>query len=296
MITGLLLGAGMGFGAFIVARALMGRAVPLAVALAALDRPSVVHTAGETSGRWHGRAGRQARSLCQALGVALEARQPDLRIAGRTAEQLAFDKLMALVAGVATPVLTALVAAAGGTMLPVPVVVVVALGLGGAGFVVPDALLRSAAAAKRDGFRHALSAYLDLVNVLLAGAAGMETALEAAAEAGDGWVFAELRTALDRARVLRESPWDAFARLGAELGVQELVELAASVRLAGEQGARIKASLAAKAASLRGHQLARAEAAAHAASERMAVPNVLMFLGFLAFVGYPALVSIIGGV
>jgi len=67
------------------------------------------------------------------------------------------------------------------------------------------------------------------------------------------------------------------------------------VRLAGEQGAKIKASLGAKAASLRGQQLARAEAAAHAASERMAVPNVVMFVGFLAFAGYPALVSIIGG-
>jgi hypothetical protein len=31
-------------------------------------------------------------------------------------------------------------------------------------------------------------------------------------------------------------------------------------------------------------------------SERMAVPNVLMFLGFLAFAGYPAIVSIVGGV
>ena len=28
----------------------------------------------------------------------------------------------------------------------------------------------------------------------------------------------------------------------------------------------------------------------------MAVPNVVMFVGFLAFAGYPALVSIIGGI
>src|SRR5204863_9825175 len=130
----------------------------------------------------------------------------------------------------------------------------------------------------------------------LAGAAGTETALAAAADAGDGWAFVEMRRALDRARLLRQSPWDAFADLGTELGVSELQDLAASVRLAGEQGARIQGSLAAKAASLRGQQLARTEAAAHAASERMAVPNVVMFVGFLIFAGYPALISIIGGI
>ena len=96
--------------------------------------------------------------------------------------------------------------------------------------------------------------------------------------------------------MLRTSPWDAFDELGAQLGVVELRELAASVRLAGEQGAKIKASLASKAAALRAQQLARMEAAAHAASERMALPNVAMFLGFLIFAGYPALISIVGGI
>jgi Flp pilus assembly protein TadB len=156
--------------------------------------------------------------------------------------------------------------------------------------------VRDRARARRDAFRTALSAYLDLVNVLLAGAAGTETALAAAAEAGDGWAFAQLRATLERSRALRTSAWDAFDELGAELGVVELQELAASIRLAGEQGAKIKTSLASKAASLRVQQLARTEAAAHAASERMAIPNVVLFLGFLIFAGYPALISIVGGI
>jgi Flp pilus assembly protein TadB len=190
----------------------------------------------------------------------------------------------------------AFVASAGGATVPLGPVTAAALGFSGAGFLLPDLLLRDAARARRAAFSTALSAYLDLVNVLLAGSAGTETALVAAAHAGDGWVFAELRAALVRAEATRRSPWDAFAELGAELRVSDLRELAASVRLAGEQGARIRSSLAAKAASLRGQQLARAEASAQAVSERMAVPNVLMFLGFLAFAGYPAIVSIIGGV
>jgi Flp pilus assembly protein TadB len=174
-------------------------------------------------------------------------------------------------------------------------VVVVALGSGATGFFVPDLTARRAAAVRRDGFRHALSSYLDLVNVVLAGGAGIETALRAAADAGDGWAFTELRAALDRAQFTRVSPWEIFNELGDELGIPELCELAASARLAGEQGARVKSSLVAKAASLRGHQMARIEAAAQSASERMAIPTVLLFTAFIMFIGYPAIAVIVGG-
>ena len=90
------------------------------------------------------------------------------------------------------------------------------------GFVLPDALLRDEAERRRRAFRHALSAYLDLVNVLLAGGGGIETALHAAADAGDGWGFAAIRQALDRARLTNRTPWDTFGQLGDELGVDEL--------------------------------------------------------------------------
>ena len=235
-------------------------------------------------------------ALLERLGLDLGRFRTDLRITDRTPERHAIEKLTAATVGLGTPVLLAAVAASTGAALPYGLVAAAGVCFGVAGFLLPDILLRDAARTRRDALRNALSAYLDLVNVLLAGAAGTETALAAAAAAGDGWAFAELRATLERSRALRQSPWDAFSALGAELGLTELQELAASVRLAGEQGAKIKASLAAKASSLRGQQLARAEAAAHAASERMAVPNVLMFVGFLAFAGYPALVSIVGGI
>ena len=48
--------------------------------------------------------------------------------------------------------------------------------------------------------------------------------------------------------------------------------LAASVALAGSHGARIRRSLAAKADSLRAHQVAETESAAESATERMAIP------------------------
>ena len=294
MIVALLLGAGLGLGLFVGGRALVARRVPLAVALATLDRPRAAWL--QPAVELETATGTRTVAVLRRVGVDLDRLGSDLRVTGRTQERHAVEKLAAAGAGIATPLMMAFVAAAGGVSVPLGLVTVAALAFGGAGFFVPDLLLRDAARSRRGAFSTELSAYLDLVNVLLAGSAGTETALVAAAHAGDGWVYAELRTALVRAEATRRSPWDVFVELGADLQVSDLQELAASVRLAGEQGARIRSSLAAKAASLRGQQLARAEASAQAVSERMAVPNVLMFLGFLAFAGYPAIVSIIGGV
>jgi hypothetical protein len=77
-----------------------------------------------------------------------------------------------------------------------------------------------------------------------------------------------------------------FDHLGSELGVYELRELAASARLAGDHGARIRDSLSAKADSLRAHQTAMVEARAEAATEKMLLPVVALVVGMILFVGY----------
>lgn len=170
--------------------------------------------------------------------------------------------------------------------------VLVAVGIG---FAVPGLALRSQARRRRLAFGHALSAYLDLVGLLLAGGAGVETSLTAAAEAGDGWVFDRLRDALVRARAHRRSPWEALGEVGRHLAIDELVDLAATVQLAGTQGARVRSSLTARAAAVRDRHLAQVEAEAQAATERMGLPMVLVFIGFIALLGYPALSLIVGG-
>jgi pilus assembly protein TadC len=284
--SALALGATLGLGLFVMVRALVGRGPALVEVLAGLDRtPAQAPPARSLDER----VGRRLVGL-----VDVRRHGPDLRVTGRTPERLAFEKLAASVAGALVPVLLGALVILNGVAVPAGGVVAVALVAAGAGFVLPDLLLRDAARSRRRAFSAALSSYLDLVNVVLAGGSGTETALEAAAEAGDGWVFVELRGALSRSRALRRSPWDCLGELGDELGVPELQELAASVRLAGQQGARVRASLSAKAASLRGHQLARIEAAAQSASERMALPTVLLFTGFLLFIGYPAVAEILG--
>ena len=110
-----------------------------------------------------------------------------------------------------------------------------------------------------------------------------------------GWAFGQLRRALEEARLTRTPPWGPLGRLGQALGVDELSELAASVALAGAEGARVRASLAAKATSIRSHALADAQADAEAMSERMSLPVVVLFAGFLLFVGYPALAHVLAG-
>jgi hypothetical protein len=162
------------------------------------------------------------------------------------------------------------------------------------GFFAPDLALRSQASRRRRDFRHALSAFLDLVVIALAAGGGVDSALTDAARVGTGESFAALRRALDAARLARIAPWGPLGRLGDELGINELSELAASVSLAGSEGAKVRESLAAKAASLRAHALADAEGEAQAATEAMSLPVVVLFAGFLVFLGFPALAHVFG--
>ena len=73
MITGLGLGAGIGLGLFVIARSLLTRHLPLAAALAELERPrpTVAGLGSVVSERWEQRSGRRAVALLEALGLDL---------------------------------------------------------------------------------------------------------------------------------------------------------------------------------------------------------------------------------
>ena len=293
MTIPLVLSAGVGFGVWLTVRALLPRPEPIPALLARLDRPGRPLTAPGPVVRpaLGEHAADVAHRLLDQIGAGPRS-GPMFELTNRSPQRHALDKmLLALLGFLATPIGAILLGFAG-VGLPPALVLVLAAGAAVVGFVLPDLAFRDEAARRRRGFRHALSAYLDLVNILLAGSAGIETALFAAADAGDGWAFDRLRTALDRARTTGRSPWDTYAELGVALGVSELSELAASVALAGSHGARIRASLAAKADALRGHQVAETEAAAEAATERMTIPLAVLLLGFLVLIAYPAVEQI----
>ena len=293
MILALACGALAGLGVFLVARGLILPRPPLAAALARLTRPSATLATPSSVSWLSGRVGAPVAEALRRLGVDLAAARRDLAVAGRSEEAHAGAKAGTAVFGaVLAPVMAALMAA-GGVVLPAVVVFWGAVAGGVAGFLLPDLVLRKEAAERRGDLRQALSGFLDLTVIVLAGGGGVQTALDRASQAGGGWAWRCIRGALDAARATRTTPWAALASLGAELGVEELEALAASVALAGTEGARVRESLVAKAASMRVHELAAAEARASAATEAMSVPVALLALGFIAFLAFPAVMAVL---
>lgn len=221
--------------------------------------------------------------------------ETDLALCGWSPEAIAAQRLVFGLVGGAIPAGMWLFTSLGGAGIPIHAVSLSGLVLAVAGFHLPASRIRRSAHLHRRQFRTSLSAYLDLVSIMLAGGAGIETALHAAASVGDGPTFDAISEALDLARATRRSPWDTLADTGSRFGVDELPELAATVRLGGEQGARMTASLVAKASALRSRELADVEARANESTERMGLPMVLLFLGFLVLLGYPAMHLITAG-
>ncbi|MCB0994224.1 MAG: type II secretion system F family protein [Acidimicrobiales bacterium] len=290
-----LIGAGLGAGCLLIIRALRPRPMPLAVAIRALDQPgrSVSTPLAPAHDDLRQRLGRSSARVMGALGLAESgALAEQLRALDKPIERHAYEKLLAATAGFALPMLAYAGLTAGGVRVSPMAPLIAAVVLAAGGFLYPDLPLAEQVEQRRQGFRHALSSWLDLVTIILAGGGGIETALTGAANAGGGWAFDEIRLALRRAELTGRPPWDLLDELGATLGVVELQELAASVRLAGGQGAKIRQSLAAKADALRAQQGADIETNAETRTEKMIVPVTVMVLGLTLFIGFGAIDAI----
>ncbi len=304
MTVALLLGALCGLGALVAHRSLFPPPVPLRAAIERLERRTrsadggrvQTDAAGELSAVLGRRLAGWFGGAATTFGLRADAVATDLRLVGRTLEHHLGQKVLLGLFGLALPPLTGLLMALTGTAVGPGVPVVAGLVLAVVFFLVPDLILRGEADERRADFRHGLGSFLDLVVISLAGGAGVESALRDAASIGEGWSYAELRRALETTRLTGETPWAALTNLGADLGVPELAELSASVSLAGTEGAKVRESLAVKASSLREHALAEAEAEAQSSTERMALPVVLLFVGFLILIGYPAIDAVTTGV
>jgi tight adherence protein C len=289
----LLAGAGLGFGILIVARSLHPARPMLAVALRQLNQPQVVVLDRRIQGSRPLASAARAIGLQRLIGPSVAT---DLRLLGRSSDaHLARCLVVGLVSALVAPAIVGLLALAG-IDLAVELPVALLLGMALAGILLPNVTVRTEAAKRRRSFNHSLSAFLDLVAVNLAAGRGIEGALDTAADAGRGWAFGEIRLALYRAKVMGETPWTGLDHLGEALGVSDLQELAASVSLAGDSGAKVRTSLAAKAQALRVKSLADAENAAQAATERMSLPVILLLCGFVIFIGFPAIMRVLNGI
>lgn len=209
----------------------------------------------------------------------------DLAVMNRTVTQHMGNKvLLALAAFVWFPGVVWLTGFANGAAVPL----VLALLAGVAGFMLPDLALHQEAEKRRRDFRHVTGAFLDLVAMNLAGGRGLPEALTAASSFGDHWGMVRLRQALSNARIMGWTPWEGIGRLGRDLGVDELRDLASALALAGDEGARIRSSLMSRAESMRRKEMVDVEGAAGESSQSMLMAQLLMCVAFLVFLAYPA--------
>lgn len=235
-----------------------------------------------TDGRWAGSP--WAREVLGALAVCDQ--EPEVFVsrlfvlAGACALGPVVAWFVLSVLGLALPLLPAVAAACAGPPIGVTLAVVA---------------LFARARERRRHVRVVLGSFVDLVVLGLAGGVGIDGALHAAAQVTPDWAARRMAKALRTARDGGTPPWDALAVLGNDLGVPDLVELSTMVQLAGTEGARIRQALVARGTSLRRHEQAEAESAANAMTERLFLPGALLLLGFLVFIGYPAVHRILGG-
>lgn len=181
-----------------------------------------------------------------------------------------------------------------GVPLPGGAPLLAALVFGGLGFFLPDLALKGEAERRRRDFRRVVGVFLDLVAMNLAGGRGLPEALLAASTISDHWAVVRIRQALANARLLGNTPWRALGDLGDELGVEELRDLAGALGLAADDGAKIRSSLSARAATLRRKEMAESEGEAGERSQSMLVAQLLICSAFLLFLAFPAVERLVG--
>lgn len=214
----------------------------------------------------------------------------ELQLVNRRVEQHVAYLVVAALAGlVAPPLVVGVLQGLGLVSLSLFVPLLAALALAVLAPVVVHSLVVEEAEAVRSDLRYQVSAYLDVVTMLLAGNTGYEGALEQAAHAGDGRLFAELRRRMRESGARGSSLTDALQRTGVELGLEELQQIASTAALSAAEGAPVARTLAAKCATLRSALSTEQESEARLRTSRLTTPIVGMALIFMALVMYPAL-------
>jgi tight adherence protein C len=287
-MTGLLVVAALAFagGIWMLVSAIAPARVPIADAVARLHAPPPTTTIGDGI---PGATGHLGRLLLRAMGGRLRTPRltADLAVTRRPAEQYAGTLAAGGLAGAISGPLLAFAGTAAGVGVGWLSLWFVPVGAAsGVGLV--EWRFRQQVVKARTDFRHALGAYLDVLVLLFAANEGPEGAMSHAAKVGTGPAFEDLRRATVEARLGGEPVWDTLDRLGRTLNINELREIAAAGQMAGDQGASVRKTLITKARSLRQASLAEQESAGNARARTMFAPIIVLGLGFLLFIVYPA--------
>ena len=304
MTWSLLAGAVAGAGVYLLVKLFVRPPADVRTTIARIDAGRAGHSAVTASAAGERQLGGLERAK-ESLGRRLEAEanargwrfgklRRDLAVMNQSfAAMMATKTFFALGALVFVP-LVLLGFAMLGLAAPGASPAIVTIAIAAFAFFLPDLALRQEAEERRRDFRHVVGSFLDLVAMNLAGGRGLPEALMTASTIGDHWAMARIRQALANARLIGITPWDAMARLGEDLGVEELRDLASALALAGDEGAKIRSSLLSRAASLRRKELADVEGKAGERSQSMLVAQLVMCAAFMLFLGYPAGAAILG--
>jgi tight adherence protein C len=235
------------------------------------------------------RLGATLARFCAEQGWEFPSLRADLDLAGRSFDNYLATSALLAVLGLLFPVLAAYGASMAGLHFGFLVPLWASLIFCMIFAILPYFEVKGQADKRRRDFRHAIGAFLDLVAMNLSGGRGVPEALMAAGEIGDGWAFWRIRDALANARITGQTPWQALGALGEEVRVNELKDLSAALGLVADDGAKVRESLSARAASLRRRELADLEGKAGEKSQSMLVAQMLLAAGFLVFLIYPAI-------
>ncbi|UYM06317.1 type II secretion system F family protein [Solicola gregarius] len=290
MIAAFALSAGVGLGLVWLAAAL----VPARPNIPAdIDRWERGRARAHNTGAKAPRLFTLAANTLSRHGIEFPGLQRDLAITGRTPEDFAPRAALLVLAGFLVPAMLGVVATLGGLGLPVEIPALVCLFGAAAAGVAAVAQLREEAKQARRDFRRSLSVYLDLVALQLAAGRGHPEALPAAAKICHGWAFQRLDDALLRARQAGVTPWEALADLGREYGIEQLETLGGALMLVGDEGAKVRNSLNARAETLRNQRIEDEREVAEQRSKSMSFAQVLVVVVFIAYLFYPTAVILI---
>lgn len=293
MLAGAVLGGGLMLGAVLVAQPPTTGPVSLARFDEQMKRGR--RDASLTADRRHGgestrmrKVGANVGELLDARGVRLPAKLvAQLSLVGQSREMFLARCVVGALLGFLWPLVVFSPLTFLGVVTPVVPMWLMLLGAL-VGLLVPWATVVQKADERRRAFRHVLSAFLDLVAMNLSGGRGVPEALRSAASISDGEDMVRIRDTLEAAKLQGTTPWAALGQLGDELDLDELRDLASALALVAEDGAKVRESLTARAASMRAKELADAEGRAAARSQSMLVAQLLLCIGFLLFLIYPA--------
>lgn len=285
-----LVGAVLGLGLWLLVRGLFPTPVDLAQRLAryAEERDEAPSSQTVISSAW----GRLAIWLLRSLrGELITDVEADVDVVGGTLQGHATDKLNA---GAGGGVLFPVIALLFGFATSAPVLLILSVFGAIIFYLAPDIELRGKAATRRAEFDEALTGFVSLVAVSISGGGGVNSAMSDATDIGRSWCFILIGRSLEESALVGESPWAGLNRMGRRLNLVSLIEFAGALSLAGTSGARVAETLQVRAESSRKRELAEVRAEAEKNSESMGVPIAAMLLGWFGFMGYPAVINLLG--